>query len=114
VCSFARFGDPGGWRDRAELVRATGATYPVADTAATRWFTPSFQNDPIAKALIDDLRGTVVCPPPTLPSPSRTASSPMSPAPDQGCVEAWRRIRHTSLIPQQTAGVATMALLSPR
>jgi len=56
VCSSARFGDPRGWADRAALVRATGTTDPVADTAGTRWFTPAFQNRPVATTLIDDLR----------------------------------------------------------
>lgn len=55
VCSSADFGDPEGWRERAALVRAKG-TGPVADTAATRWFTPEFAGDPAVGALLDDLR----------------------------------------------------------
>jgi 3-oxoadipate enol-lactonase/4-carboxymuconolactone decarboxylase len=56
VCSSARFGDPRSWHDRAALVRATGTTDPVADTAGTRWFAPAFQSHPVATTLIDDLR----------------------------------------------------------
>ncbi|MFI6322424.1 3-oxoadipate enol-lactonase [Nonomuraea sp. NPDC050556] len=41
VCSSARFGEPQGWHERAALVREHGVG-PVADTAATRWFTPGF------------------------------------------------------------------------
>ncbi|MFS0698230.1 3-oxoadipate enol-lactonase [Streptomyces nitrosporeus] len=52
VCSSARFGDPGPWRERAELVRARG-TGPVAEGAAARWFTPGFT----APELLDDLLG---------------------------------------------------------
>jgi 3-oxoadipate enol-lactonase/4-carboxymuconolactone decarboxylase len=54
VCSSARFGEPQGWLDRAALVRDKGIG-PVADTAATRWFTPSFRADPAAKALVGDI-----------------------------------------------------------
>ncbi|TDC40293.1 4-carboxymuconolactone decarboxylase [Micromonospora sp. KC213] len=56
VCSSAHFGDPRDWHDRAALVRANRSTGPIADSAGTRWFTPAFQNHPIAKALADDLR----------------------------------------------------------
>jgi len=56
VCSSARFGDSRGWEDRAALVRANKSTNPIADSTGTRWFTPSFQNHPIARALTDDLR----------------------------------------------------------
>lgn len=55
ICSAARFGDPADWRARAELVREKG-TGPIADTAATRWFTPAFAKAPAALALVDDLR----------------------------------------------------------
>jgi 3-oxoadipate enol-lactonase/4-carboxymuconolactone decarboxylase len=55
ICSAARFGDPADWRARAELVKEKG-TRPVADTAATRWFTPAFAAAPAALALVDDLR----------------------------------------------------------
>ncbi len=56
VCSSARFGEPQGWHDRAALVRAGGTVDPVADTAATRWFTPAFQGSPMAEALVAQLR----------------------------------------------------------
>jgi len=57
VCSSARFGDPANWHQRAKLVRDEG-TGPVADTAASRWFTPAFATGgaPIVDALLDDLR----------------------------------------------------------
>ncbi|AJE80407.1 3-oxoadipate enol-lactonase [Streptomyces albus] len=55
VCSSARFGEPEDWRGRAIHVRAEG-TGPVAQTAATRWFTPGFATDPAALRLVDDLR----------------------------------------------------------
>ncbi|WP_435604329.1 bifunctional 3-oxoadipate enol-lactonase/4-carboxymuconolactone decarboxylase PcaDC [Streptomyces sp. bgisy130] len=55
LCSSARFGEPQGWHERAALVRAKG-TDPVADTAATRWFTPEFAADPAAEALVADMR----------------------------------------------------------
>ncbi|MDF6044683.1 3-oxoadipate enol-lactonase [Streptomyces sp. JH14] len=57
LCSSAHFGDPQGWSERAALVRAEG-TAPVAETAATRWFTPSFAADPAARAMVDDLSAT--------------------------------------------------------
>ncbi|MCX4782108.1 3-oxoadipate enol-lactonase [Streptomyces sp. NBC_01264] len=41
LCSSAHFGDPGRWRDRAELVRRKGIA-GVAATAPERWFTPGF------------------------------------------------------------------------
>jgi 3-oxoadipate enol-lactonase/4-carboxymuconolactone decarboxylase len=55
ICSAARFGEPADWHARAKLVREQG-TGPVADTAATRWFTPAFAATPAALALVDDLR----------------------------------------------------------
>jgi 3-oxoadipate enol-lactonase / 4-carboxymuconolactone decarboxylase len=55
VCSAARFGEPEGWQGRAALVRAK-STDPVADTAAARWFTPHFADDPAAGALVADMR----------------------------------------------------------
>ncbi|MFF4698388.1 3-oxoadipate enol-lactonase [Streptomyces chattanoogensis] len=58
ICSSARFGAPGAWRERAALVRAKG-TGPVADTAAARWFTPAFAGSPQATALVEALRRTV-------------------------------------------------------
>ncbi|HEU5352881.1 MAG TPA: 4-carboxymuconolactone decarboxylase [Actinocrinis sp.] len=58
VCSSARFGDPRYWQARAKLVRDEG-TGPVADAASVRWFAEGFaaSGAPIAKALLDDLRG---------------------------------------------------------
>ncbi|GAA1909949.1 3-oxoadipate enol-lactonase [Streptomyces sodiiphilus] len=58
VCSSARFGEPGPWRERAALVRGAAGTGPVADTAPARWFTPSFADSPQALALLADLRAT--------------------------------------------------------
>ncbi|MFJ9852700.1 3-oxoadipate enol-lactonase [Streptomyces sp. NPDC101150] len=58
ICSSARFGAPAAWHERAALVRERG-TGPVADTAATRWFTPAFAASPQATALVDALRRTV-------------------------------------------------------
>ncbi|MGI5201764.1 3-oxoadipate enol-lactonase [Spirillospora sp. CA-108201] len=50
-CTSPRFGDPGPWRERAELVRREGVG-PVADGAAARWFTPSFTGaDPYVEML---------------------------------------------------------------
>ncbi|MEV8613028.1 3-oxoadipate enol-lactonase [Amycolatopsis sp. NPDC051373] len=57
ICTSARFGEPGGWRERAHLVRTEGIG-PVADTAAGRWFTPSFVDDPAARRMVADLRAT--------------------------------------------------------
>jgi len=56
VCSSARFGEPSTWHDRAALARHKG-TGPIADTAASRWFTPAFAADPVAEAIIEELRG---------------------------------------------------------
>lgn len=55
VCTSARFGDPGPWLERAELVREKG-TEPVAGAAPGRWFTPAFAGEPAARALVGDLR----------------------------------------------------------
>ncbi|MEV0970689.1 bifunctional 3-oxoadipate enol-lactonase/4-carboxymuconolactone decarboxylase PcaDC [Microtetraspora glauca] len=52
VCSSAWFGPPGGWHERAALVRAKG-TAVMAETAAQRWFTPAFEG---ADPFLDDLR----------------------------------------------------------
>jgi 3-oxoadipate enol-lactonase len=38
ACSSARFGEPDGWRERAELVRA-GGVEAIADGVVSRWFT---------------------------------------------------------------------------
>ncbi|MEU8134858.1 bifunctional 3-oxoadipate enol-lactonase/4-carboxymuconolactone decarboxylase PcaDC [Streptodolium elevatio] len=56
VCSSARFGEPGPWHERAELVRAQGVG-PVADGAAKRWFTADFADAPEARRLVDAMRG---------------------------------------------------------
>jgi 3-oxoadipate enol-lactonase len=40
-CSAAKFGDPAGWEERAEIVREHGMA-PVAETIAERWFTARF------------------------------------------------------------------------
>lgn len=57
VCSSARFGEPGAWRDRAELVRTQG-TATLAPTAPGRWFTAGFAGTRTATRLVDDLRAT--------------------------------------------------------
>jgi 3-oxoadipate enol-lactonase/4-carboxymuconolactone decarboxylase len=58
VCSSAHFGDPANWRQRAALVRDQGIG-PIADTAASRWFTRAFAaaGPPIVGDLVADLRG---------------------------------------------------------
>ncbi|AUY52975.1 3-oxoadipate enol-lactonase [Streptomyces sp. CB01881] len=60
VCSSARFGEPAGWHERADLVRERG-TEALAPTAPGRWFTPSFVAVPEAAdrvaALVTDLCG---------------------------------------------------------
>ncbi|MET9340876.1 4-carboxymuconolactone decarboxylase [Nonomuraea sp. NPDC003804] len=52
VCSSARFGEPGGWRERAALVREHG-TAALLEGAAARWFA-----GPPVRALLDDLAAT--------------------------------------------------------
>jgi 3-oxoadipate enol-lactonase len=42
ACTRARFGDPQGWDDRAEAVRAYGMG-AIVDTVIERWFTPAFR-----------------------------------------------------------------------
>ncbi|GAA4225902.1 3-oxoadipate enol-lactonase [Actinomadura meridiana] len=61
-CTSPRFGDPGPWRDRAALVRREGVG-PVADSAAGRWFTPSFTGaDPyVAMLRATDPGGYAAC-----------------------------------------------------
>ncbi|WP_207935960.1 3-oxoadipate enol-lactonase [Actinomadura sp. KC216] len=61
-CTSPRFGDPGPWRERAALVRREGVG-PVADTAAGRWFTPSFTGaDPyVAMLRATDPEGYAAC-----------------------------------------------------
>ncbi|CAG7612954.1 bifunctional 3-oxoadipate enol-lactonase/4-carboxymuconolactone decarboxylase PcaDC [Actinacidiphila bryophytorum] len=51
VCSSARFGEPGPWRERAERVRTEGLQW-LADTAADRWFTPAFAVSDTARDLV--------------------------------------------------------------
>ncbi|MFJ3951951.1 alpha/beta fold hydrolase [Streptomyces libani] len=58
ICSSARFGEPAGWQDRAALVREAGIG-PIAEAAASRWFTPSFAGSPQATALLDAVRRSV-------------------------------------------------------
>lgn len=55
VCSSARFGDPAGWRERAERVRREGIGW-IAGTAATRWFTPGFETTDTSRVLLADHR----------------------------------------------------------
>ncbi|MFI5805140.1 3-oxoadipate enol-lactonase [Streptomyces sp. NPDC051561] len=55
VCSSARFGTPGTWAERAELVRREG-TAPLVESAPARWFTPGFAGDAV-EALRADQRG---------------------------------------------------------
>jgi 3-oxoadipate enol-lactonase/4-carboxymuconolactone decarboxylase len=55
VCSSARFGEPSGWRERAELVRAKG-TEAVAGAAPGRWFTSAFAGTQAAAEAVRDLR----------------------------------------------------------
>ncbi|MFI0408736.1 3-oxoadipate enol-lactonase [Actinomadura sp. 3N508] len=61
-CTSPRFGEPGPWHERAALVRREGVG-PVADTAAGRWFTPSFTGaDPcVAMLRATDPEGYAAC-----------------------------------------------------
>jgi 3-oxoadipate enol-lactonase len=54
----ARVGTADGWQSRAAAVRAQGLG-PIADSAASRWFTPEFvQREPaVAEAMAGRLRG---------------------------------------------------------
>lgn len=56
ICSSAHFGPPEPWHERAALVRADNSTDQVADTAASRWFTPAFATTEAAQALVAGLR----------------------------------------------------------
>ncbi|GAA5611092.1 3-oxoadipate enol-lactonase [Streptomyces platensis] len=58
LCSSARFGEPAGWHERAALVREAGLG-PIADAAASRWFTPAFADAPQAQALVEGVRRSV-------------------------------------------------------
>ncbi|MCN9244559.1 alpha/beta fold hydrolase [Streptomyces sp. RY43-2] len=55
VCSSAHFGQPGPWRERAELVRREG-TAPLLATSPGRWFaTPSSASTPFGRGLLGNL-----------------------------------------------------------
>jgi 3-oxoadipate enol-lactonase len=58
ACSSARFGDPAGWRERAERVRA-GGMEAIADAVVSRWFT-----DEAPRELVDAHRAMLVSTPP--------------------------------------------------
>jgi 3-oxoadipate enol-lactonase/4-carboxymuconolactone decarboxylase len=53
VCSSARFGEPGAWRDRAALVRAEG-TGVLAKAQPGRWFVDT--ELPVVARMVEDLR----------------------------------------------------------
>jgi 3-oxoadipate enol-lactonase / 4-carboxymuconolactone decarboxylase len=57
VCTAARFGDEAMWRERAELVRASG-TAAMVEGSAQRWFGPGFidEEPDVAAALLHSLR----------------------------------------------------------
>jgi 3-oxoadipate enol-lactonase/4-carboxymuconolactone decarboxylase len=57
ICTAAKIGEAGGWRQRAETVRAEG-TQAVVAGSVQRWFGPGFaQREPaVAGALLDALR----------------------------------------------------------
>ncbi|MDY7090172.1 MAG: 4-carboxymuconolactone decarboxylase [Actinomycetota bacterium] len=59
ICTAAKIGEPTGWRQRAETVRADG-THAVVGASQQRWFAPGFaQRSPgVAAALLDALRAT--------------------------------------------------------
>jgi 3-oxoadipate enol-lactonase len=48
ACTSARFGEPEPWLERAALVREQGLE-PIADTVATRWFTPAASHEVVAR-----------------------------------------------------------------
>jgi 3-oxoadipate enol-lactonase/4-carboxymuconolactone decarboxylase len=54
LCSSARFGEPGGWHERAALVREQG-TGVLTGTALQRWFTPAGAGSEVAKRLLAGL-----------------------------------------------------------
>ncbi|WP_307873278.1 bifunctional 3-oxoadipate enol-lactonase/4-carboxymuconolactone decarboxylase PcaDC [Paractinoplanes tereljensis] len=58
LCTAAKIGESGGWRQRAETVRAEG-TQAVVAGSVQRWFGPGFtEREPeVAEALLDVLRG---------------------------------------------------------
>lgn len=47
ACSSARFGEPTGWHERAELVRTEGME-AIADAVVSRWFTPDAPRELVA------------------------------------------------------------------
>lgn len=52
LCTGARIGEPGGWRDRAATVRASG-TPAVVEASAKRWFAPGFtEREPATAAAL--------------------------------------------------------------
>ncbi|HEX2175281.1 MAG TPA: 4-carboxymuconolactone decarboxylase [Nocardioidaceae bacterium] len=57
VCTAARFGDEAMWRERAELVRASG-TSAMVEGSAQRWFGPGFidEEPDVAATLLQSLR----------------------------------------------------------
>lgn len=58
VCSSARFGEPGPWRERAALVREEGMA-PVLASSAGRWFAdPESAASPRGRALLAGLAAT--------------------------------------------------------
>ncbi|KAA2262751.1 4-carboxymuconolactone decarboxylase [Solihabitans fulvus] len=59
LCTGARIGEPGAWRDRAAAVRAGGTEVLLAD-APGRWFGPGFaeREARTAETLLRDLRDT--------------------------------------------------------
>ena len=58
ACSSARFGEPAGWFERAELVRTQGME-GIADLVVSRWFTPEAPRE-----LVDAHRAMLVSTPP--------------------------------------------------
>ncbi|MUM16815.1 alpha/beta fold hydrolase [Mycobacterium sp. CBMA271] len=59
VCTGAQIGEPAGWLERAQQVRAQG-TAAVAKQSEERWFAPGFTdgNRQAARRCVDDLSGT--------------------------------------------------------
>jgi 3-oxoadipate enol-lactonase/4-carboxymuconolactone decarboxylase len=57
ICSSARFGESGAWRERAASVRREGTAF-LLDLSAARWFTEPYRTggSTLAAALVDDLR----------------------------------------------------------
>jgi 3-oxoadipate enol-lactonase/4-carboxymuconolactone decarboxylase len=61
-CTSARFGEPGGWYERAARVRAGGLA-PLADMLVGRWFTPGHTDTSGARAMLAtvDPEGYAAC-----------------------------------------------------